>query len=32
MTKPFQCEPDWGAAAVVYNINSLIAARSLAEN
>jgi len=25
ITKPFQREPDWGAAAVVYNINSLIA-------
>ena len=31
VARPFQREPDWGAAAVVYNINSLIAARSLAE-
>jgi superfamily II DNA or RNA helicase len=32
VTKPFQREPDWGAAAVVYNIDTLLASRSLAEN
>jgi hypothetical protein len=24
LTKPFQREPDWGAAAVIYNISSLL--------